>query len=652
MVNYVLFETASGYALFEILQVEEIGAKLESVQEAVKDLTKFGKGVKLKSFAPFKNAAHALENANDISEGVINDYLREFLELNLPAPAKSKKKNPVILGIIDKNLASSIVSQLKYECETSELVLEIIRGIRLHADKLLGQMKEGDLERAQLGLGHSFSRAKVKFNINRSDNMIIQAISLLDQLDKDVNTFAMRVREWYSWHFPELVKIVNDNHQYAKLAKFIKNKADLTEDNLQGLEDITEDETKAQQILEAARSSMGTDISDVDMLNIEHFANCVINLANYRKSLLDYLRSKMSVVAPNLSALIGEVIGARLISHAGSLTNLSKYPASTVQILGAEKALFRALKTKGNTPKYGLLYHSTYIGRAGAKNKGRISRFLANKCTIASRIDCFTEKPTSKFGEALKEQVERRLMFFETGAKPLKNIDAMKKVLDSIASEDKMELDSKPVLPHIDQDDESDESDESEDNEDIQEKEPQKAPSSKASESSSKKRKATTKKIDGEPGPNKAPKILESEDISSKKITKSKDSSDSSTESSESEALSNVVKTTKKILDFPKDNKVKTPKKKSTSAHSAKQETPKVISKSKKNKKNGDGLKNEKSQFGEVAVKKIKSEEKQKTIDDNGTTEQTKASKKNATKTVDKKLKKAKKSKGKDKDDA
>jgi nucleolar protein 56 len=82
-------------------------------------------------------------------------------------------------------------------------------------------------------------------------------------------------------------------------------------------------------------------------------------------------------------------VAARLISHAGSLTNLAKYPASTIQILGAEKALFRALKTKSNTPKYGLIFHSSFIGKAGTANKGRISRYLANKCAIASRIDCF-----------------------------------------------------------------------------------------------------------------------------------------------------------------------------------------------------------------------------------------------------------------------
>merc|ERR1712150_148068 len=122
--------------------------------------------------------------------------------------------------------------------------------------------------------------------------------------------------------------------------------------------------------------------------------------------------------------------GARLISHAGSLTSLAKCPASTVQILGAEKALFRALKTKGNTPKYGLIFHSSFIGRAGAKNKGRISRYLANKWSIASRIDCFSDTPTDMFGKKLHEQVEDRLKFYETGEAPMKNADAMQAVLD------------------------------------------------------------------------------------------------------------------------------------------------------------------------------------------------------------------------------
>jgi nucleolar protein 56 len=101
--------------------------------------------------------------------------------------------------------------------------------------------------------------------------------------------------------------------------------------------------------------------------------------------------------------------------------------------LGAEKALFRALKTKGNTPKYGLIYHSTFIGRAGQRNKGRISRFLANKCTIASRIDCFSDTPTTKFGEALRKQVEERLDFYEKGTPASKNADVMQAVMQELA---------------------------------------------------------------------------------------------------------------------------------------------------------------------------------------------------------------------------
>ncbi|NXT95583.1 NOP56 protein, partial [Anhinga rufa] len=235
--------------------------------------------------------------------------------------------------------------------------------------------------------------------------------------------------EWYGYHFPELIKIVSENYTYCRLAKFIGNRKELSEESLEGLEEIVMDSAKAQAILDASRSSMGMDISPLDLINIESFSSRVISLSEYRKSLQEYLRSKMSQVAPSLSALIGEVVGARLISHAGSLTNLAKYPASTVQILGAEKALFRALKTRGNTPKYGLIFHSTFIGRAAAKNKGRISRYLANKCTIASRIDCFSEVPTSVFGDKLREQVEERLAFYETGEPPRKNLEVMKEAV-------------------------------------------------------------------------------------------------------------------------------------------------------------------------------------------------------------------------------
>lgn len=210
------------------------------------------------------------------------------------------------------------------------------------------------------------------------------------------------------------------------MAMYIGNKARLSDDNLHELAALVdEDEEKASEILIKAKISMGREISEADLANITSFATRVVKLAEYRRSLYNYLVEKMSTVAPNLATLIGEVVAARLIQKAGSLTNLSKYPASTLQILGAEKALFRALKTKGNTPKFGLIYHSSFIGRANVKDKGRISRYLANKCSIASRIDNFADQPSKKFGEALKQQVEDRLEFYSTGKKPSKNVDVM-----------------------------------------------------------------------------------------------------------------------------------------------------------------------------------------------------------------------------------
>ena len=211
-----------------------------------------------------------------------------------------------------------------------------------------------------------------------------------------------------------------------------QDKSTLNEEKLEGLTEIVEDENLSKAILKAARSSMGMDTSESDMHNIVIFTERIISLAEFRRQLYSYLQEKMSTVAPNLSSLIGETVAARLIQKAGSLISLAKCPASTVQILGAEKALFRALKTKGNTPKYGLIYHSSFIGRASAKNKGRISRYLANKCAIASRIDSFIEEPTNAYGEQLRDQVEERLKFYDTGEAPRKNIDVMTAVSDSL----------------------------------------------------------------------------------------------------------------------------------------------------------------------------------------------------------------------------
>lgn len=419
---YVLFEHASGYALFRVKEYEEIGAFVTQVEESALDLSKFNSVVKLIAFAPFTSGLNALDNLNAISEGVLHDDLKLFLDTNIP---KSKKEGKIQLGVSDSKISSALGEALSLTCTHVGAVPEILRGIRAHFASLVKGLTDKSQGKAQLGLGHAYSRSKVKFNVNRVDNMIIQAINLVDQLDKDINTFSMRIREWYGYHFPELIKIVSDNNMYAKVVKITKNRKEMTDDLVTQIEEVVMDSAKAQAVIDASKSSMGMDISPIDLINIQMFAARVTDMFDYRKRLHEYLRSKIDQVAPNLSGLIGDQVAARLISHAGSLTNLAKYPASTIQILGAEKALFRALKTKSNTPKYGLIFHSSFIGRAATANKGRISRYLANKCAIASRIDCFAEVPTNVFGDILKNQVEDRLKFYDSGTLPPKNADVM-----------------------------------------------------------------------------------------------------------------------------------------------------------------------------------------------------------------------------------
>ena len=271
-------------------------------------------------------------------------------------------------------------------------MVEISRAIRVHIHKFLG-VDDTTITKSELGLGHSYSRFKCMFDVNRQDKPVVQSIALIDLLDKDINSFCMRIKEWFGWHFPELGKIIADNYVYVRLVNLIEQRKNLLEKKEElspKMDEITLDPEITKAIIDAATISMGSDISETYLLNIKYFSDRVESLIKYREKLTKYLKEKTHKLAPNTSALVGEVVTARLISHSGSLSTLAKYPASTIQILGAEKALFRALKTRSKTPKYGLLYHSSYIGKAKLKNKGKISRYLANKLAMCSRIDYFS----------------------------------------------------------------------------------------------------------------------------------------------------------------------------------------------------------------------------------------------------------------------
>jgi len=178
--------------------------------------------------------------------------------------------------------------------------------------------------------------------------------------------------------------------------------------------DILPEDVEAN-LREVAEVSMGTEISQEDIENIQSLCTQVISMTEYRMELWEYLQKRMAAVAPNLTVMVGELVGARLIAHAGSLMNLAKQPASTVQILGAEKALFRALKTKHDTPKYGLIYHASLIGQTQPKFKGKISRVLAAKTALAIRVDALGDAEEATIGYENRAKVEARMRQLEGG---------------------------------------------------------------------------------------------------------------------------------------------------------------------------------------------------------------------------------------------
>jgi len=399
----VLFETPAGFALFKLhdenklKQAGDLFSHFQSIDSAKELIT-------LSHFEKFADTADALSSATALIEGKVNGTLESFITKSIIHREIDEK-----LAVADKKLGAAIKEKFpQLDCVNDTFIMELFRCIRFQLDDLLaveGNVASSEIHSMARGLAHSLGRYKLKFSPDKVDVMIVQAISLLDDLDKEINTYSMRVKEWYGWHFPELTRILSDNLVYARLVKLVGARTNM------GKVDLTDilDEATAATVQKAAQVSMGTDISDEDISHIQDLSTQIIEICEYREELNEYIKSRMRAIAPNLTILVGELVGARLIAHAGSLINLAKHPASTVQILGAEKALFRALKTKKATPKYGLIYHASLVGQATPKNKGKISRILANKAALSCRVDALGDEDTVPIGMANLIKVTTRL---------------------------------------------------------------------------------------------------------------------------------------------------------------------------------------------------------------------------------------------------
>jgi len=346
---------------------------------------------------------------------------------------ENRKRQPKELGKIEAgNVVGEIVTLIErlqrkgytsFVFESSEIARNARekRGIEVDvkSPSEAGQLLRENLEEFAVDVGfveqqaelrdwtHKVSieltRMRVKKSVEKRDSVAVQTIQTIDDLDKTLNLFMGRIREWYGLHFPELDRIVDKHETYARLITNLGQRENLTIENLekQGLP-----KARAEKIAEAAKKSMGAELSEEDIDQMQALSQNVLELYNTRQSLERYADSLMREVAPNISAIAGPLLGARLIALAGGLRSLAKMPASTVQVLGAEKALFRALRSGTRPPKHGIIFQHSLIQEAKPWQRGKVARGLAGKISIAARVDAFSSKYR---GDELKADLDGRM---------------------------------------------------------------------------------------------------------------------------------------------------------------------------------------------------------------------------------------------------
>lgn len=237
----------------------------------------------------------------------------------------------------------------------------------------------------------------------RRDAYAIQVVRAMDDLDKTINLFSGRLREWFGLHFPELDKEVDKHETYARLVNDLGRRENF---RFEKLIEMGIPEDRARRLDRMAKDSVGSEIGDEDLERIRDFAAAILGAFKLRDRMAKYLDEIMPEIAPNLCAIAGPSLSARLISLAGGLESLAKMPASTIQVLGAEKALFRSLRTGSKPPKHGVIFQYGPIHESPRWQRGKMARALAGKLSIAARLDAFGGEP---MGEALKEELNKRI---------------------------------------------------------------------------------------------------------------------------------------------------------------------------------------------------------------------------------------------------
>ena len=229
------------------------------------------------------------------------------------------------------------------------------------------------------------SSSKVTEVSQSPDQHIIQAINTLDETDRIINSIGSRLREWYGLHFPELDNLIDSINGYSQIVLAGKRK-NISKENF---ENAGFPESKVEMLSLVKEKSRGGDITEKNLSIVQTLAKQILDLFELRKTIEEHIEEQMREEVPNISAILGTAVGARILAHAGSLKRLATMPASTIQIMGAEKALFRSLKTGANPPKHGILFQHATVHAAPKWQRGKIARAVAGKAAIAARVDTY-----------------------------------------------------------------------------------------------------------------------------------------------------------------------------------------------------------------------------------------------------------------------
>jgi nucleolar protein 56 len=243
------------------------------------------------------------------------------------------------------------------------------------------------------------ARAEVHEALSERESLLMPTVQLLVEMDTVLNNLSGRMREWYGVHFPELGRRVEEHREYAKIIQEFGDRSNIT---VKGLQEISFKKRDAERITAAAEASMGAAFDPDDVAQVQSFAENLLNLYRGRDELTEYISGLIEEIAANVAYLAGPVLGAKLIQKAGSLRRMAMMPSSTIQVLGAEKAMFRALKTDAKPPKHGLLFQHPYVHGAPRGRRGNRARSLAAKIAIAARADVFS-------GDFIAEELQRQL---------------------------------------------------------------------------------------------------------------------------------------------------------------------------------------------------------------------------------------------------